>query len=378
MAGLRRWSMLIALLLFGCGQAARDIPAKQEPSSTPEERQPAPLKIAFVYVSPVGDGGWVYTHDSGRKAIESEFGANVETRSVDNVPEGAEAEKVFRRLASDGYRLIFGASTGYTDAMIKVAADFPDVKFEIASGNKTAANVATYQARSYEGAYLAGIVAGKMTRTGKLGFVASFPVAEVIRNINAFALGAQSVNPGAVTHVAWVDTWYDLAKERAGAEELIRQGADVLIQNTNSSAVLKTAQEKGVMAFGWDSDMVRYGPRAHLGSALIDWSTYYKQRTAAVMRGDWRAGSAWLGVREQAVRLASPNPDLPVDLMLLLGERTNALREKKLHPFQGPVLDHSGVERVPAGAAMRDEELKDIDFFVKGVLGVRGRNKDMH
>lgn len=368
MDALRRWTSLLALMLCACDQPANLTSASPDPIE--KEAPAAALKVAFVYVSPVGDGGWVYAHDIARRAVDIEFGTSVVTRAIENVREGPEAEQVFRRLAADGYKLIFGASVGYTEAMLRVAADFPDVKFENVSGDKNAANVASFQARSYEGAYLAGVVAGRMTRTGTLGFVASIPVPEVIRNINAFALGARSVNPEVVTHVAWADTWYDLAKERAAAEELIGQRADVLIQNTNSSAVLKTAQEKDVMAFGWDSDMAQYGPRAHLGSAVIDWSTYYKQRVAAALRGEWQPGSVWLGVRDGAVRLASPNPNLPVDLMLL-GERTRELREKKRHPFQGPLRDQSGVERVKADALMSDSELKKMDFFVEGVKSAR-------
>ncbi len=379
MSVLRSAALLFVLTLYGCGESTQRHSSKEETRVAESRQQQAgsgnPLKIAFVYVSPVGDGGWTYTHDTARKLIETEFGARVQTRTIENVPEGPASEKVFHGLAKDGYKLIFGASVGYMGPMLKVAKDYPDVKFENASGSETAPNVANYQARTYEGAYLAGIIAGKMTRTGKLGFVASFPVPEVIRNINAFTLGAQSVNPAVITMVAWVDTWYDLAKERTAAEQLIRQQADVLIQSTNSSAVLKTAQEKGMMAFGWDSDMTQYGPDAHLGSALIDWSAYYKQRVAQVLGNQWQPASTWLGVRERTIRLASPNPHLPVDVTLLLGERTVALRDRTLHPFRGPVVDEAGVERVRPGSVMSDSEIKNFNFFVKGVTGTRHQGK---
>lgn len=376
---LRSAALLFVLTLYGCGESTQRHSSKEETRAAELPPQQAgagsPLKIAFVYVSPVGDGGWTYTHDTARKLVETEFGARVQTRTVENVPEGPAGEKVFRSLAKDGYKLIFGASGGYMGSMLKVAKDYPDVKFENASGSETAPNVANYQARTYEGAYLAGIIAGKMTRTGKLGFIASFPVPEVIRNANAFTLGAQSVNPAVTTMVVWVDTWYDLAKERAAAEQLIRQQADVLIQSTNSSAVLKTAQEKGVMAFGWDSDMTQYGPDAHLGSALIDWGPYYKQRVMQVLGDQWQPGSTWLGVRDRVIRLASPNPHLPVDVTLLLGERVAALRDRTLHPFRGPVVDEAGVERVRPGSVMSDSEIKSFNFFVKGVTGTRHQGK---
>ena len=361
--------LALALLLPGC---ARKDPARSDqlvPAAASVPTRSDGLKVAFVYVGPVGEGGWTYAHDQARKMIEAELGDRIETTFVENVPEGPPAERVFRDLARQGNRLIFGTTYGYMDAMLKVAWEFPAVKFEHATGDKTAANLATYEARTYEGAYLAGIIAGKMTLTDRLGFVASIPIPEVIRNINAYTLGAQSVNPKISTEVIWVNQWIDPARERAAALTLIAHGADVLIQNTDSNAVLKAAQEKGVMAFGWDSDMAQYGPGAHLGSAAINWAPYYKKRVEDVLDGKWKSGSAWWGVKENAIRIASPSPKIPHDILLFLGEKTRDMKSGRLKPFQGPIVDQSGAERLSAGAALDDRALKSMHFYVKGVLG---------
>ncbi len=351
----------------------RNEPAKPAPAtsaaSVPPMQAGAPLKVGFVYSGPVGDGGWTYAHDWARKLLEAEFGDKVKTTFIENVPEGPEAEKAFRDLAKQGNQLIIGTTFGYMEPMLKVAKEFPDVKFEQATGYKTAGNMAVYEARTYEGAYLAGIIAGKMTKTNRLGFVASIPIPEVIRNINAYTLGAQSVNPKVATRVAWVNSWFDQDKERAGALKLIADGADVLIQNTDSPAVLKTAQEKGVMAFGWDSDMTAYGPKAHLASATIDWAPYYKKVVQDVLDHTWKPGKTWGGVRQGMIRIASPAPTLPESVILLLGERLNEMRAGKLKPFQGPFQDQNGSEIVAAGKSLEDKDLKAMNYYVKGVVG---------
>jgi simple sugar transport system substrate-binding protein len=358
---------LVLFALSACGRRQPSEPAEAAPAASPSAT--AALKIAFVYSGPVGDGGWTYAHDQARKTIEAELGDRIQTSYVENVPEGAAAEKVFRELAQQGNRIIFGTSYGYAEAMLKVAQEFPDVKFEHATGDRTAANLAVYEARTYEGAYLAGVLAGKVSKTGRLGFVASVPIPEVIRNINAFTLGARSVNPDASTRVAWVMQWIDPAKERAGALALIAQGADVLMQNTDSPAVLQTAQEKGVRAFGWDSDMTRYGADAHLGSATIDWAPYYKKVVTDVMAGRWKPEAVWWGARQNVIRLASPNPALARDLILSVGETTHALKSGTLQPFQGPISDRNGNQLVAAGAALDDAHLKTMAVFVQGVIG---------
>lgn len=327
------------------------------------------LKVAFVYTGPVSDGGWTYAHDQARRTVEAELGDRVATTYIENVAEGAAAEKVFRDLARQGNRVIFGTSFGYMEPMLKVAKEFPEVKFEHATGHKTADNLSVYEARTYEGAYLAGVLAAKASKSGKLGFVASVPISEVIRNINAFTLGARSVNPAATTRVAWVHRWFDTQREREAALALIGNGADVLIQNTDSPAVLKTAEEKGVYAFGWDSDMTRYGPKAHLGSAVIDWSPYYKKVINSVLDDTWKPRAVWWGARQNMVRIASPNPGLPHDVLLFLGEKTHALKTGTLRVFRGPIHDVRGREMLAAGMDADDALLKGMDFLVQGVQG---------
>jgi simple sugar transport system substrate-binding protein len=357
--------------LVACNRNDQAKPAAAAPAASASQAQAdAPLKVGFVYIGHVGDGGWTYAHDRARKAVEAELGNKIKTTVIENVPEAAEAENAFRDLAKQGNQLIFGTTFGYMEPMLKVAKEFPDVKFEHATGYKTADNMGAYEARTYEGAYLAGIIAGKMTKTNQLGFVASIPIPEVIRNINAYTLGAQSVNPKAVTRIVWVNKWFDEDKERSGALALIANGADVLIQNTDSPAVLKTAQEKGVMAFGWDSDMTTYGPKAHLGSAAIDWAPYYKKVMLDVLDHTWKPGQTWGGVRQGMIKIASPAPTLPQDVILLLGERTNEMRAGKLKPFQGPLFRQDGSEIIAAGKSVDDKDLKEMNYYVKGVEGV--------
>jgi simple sugar transport system substrate-binding protein len=267
-------SVVAAALVVGCGkkEEAKPAPAAEAPKAEP-------LKIAFAYVGPVGDGGWTFAHDNARKALEAEFGDKIKTSFTENVSESADAERNFRDMVSQGNKLIFGTTFGYMDPMLKVAADSKDVKFEHATGYKQADNMRTYDSRTYEGAYMAGVIAGKMTKSNTLGVVASIPIPEVVRNINSFTLGAQSVNPKVKTKVVWVNEWFNPPKETEAATSLINSGADVLFQNTDSPAVLKTAEEKGKRAFGWDSDMTAYGPKAHLASSIINWTPYYNKAT---------------------------------------------------------------------------------------------------
>jgi basic membrane protein A len=278
--------------LIGCGkkEEAAAPAAAPAPAPAPAAAAPAPaapLNIAFAYIGPVGDGGWTFAHDNGRKALEKEFGDKIKTTFVESVPEGADAERVFRDMVGQGNKLIFGTTFGYMEPMLKVATDSKDVKFEHATGYKTAENMRTYDSRTYEGAYMAGVIAGAMTKSNTLGVVGSVPIPEVLRNINSFTLGAQSVNPKITTKVVWVNEWFSPPKETEAATALINGGADVLFQNTDSPAVLKTAQEKGKRAFGWDSDMTAYGPKAHLGSATINWAPYYIKATQDALDGKW-------------------------------------------------------------------------------------------
>jgi simple sugar transport system substrate-binding protein len=303
-----------AAALVGCGKKEEPAPAPASAPVAAEPAKPEPLKIAFAYVGPVGDGGWTFAHDNGRKALEKEFGDKITTSFVENVPESADAERVLRDMAGQGNKLIFGTTFGYMEPMLKVAADNAGVKFEHATGYKQLENMRTYDSRTYEGAYMAGVIAGKMTQTNTLGVVGSIPIPEVIRNINAFTLGAQSSNPKVKTKVVWVNGWFDPPKETEAATSLINGGADVLFQNTDSPAVLKTAEAKGKRAFGWDSDMTAYGPKAHLASAVINWGPYYIQATKEALDGSWKAGAgahAWWGVKEGAIDIVSMAEDVP-------------------------------------------------------------------
>lgn len=328
----------------------------------------APLKVAFVYVGPAADGGWSYQHNLGRLALEHEFGSKVETTFVDSVPETADAERVIRQLAAKDYGLIFTTSFGYMEPTLKVAKLFPHARFEHATGYKTAANVVTYQARFYEGAYLLGVLAGRMTKTNTLGYVASFPIAEVIRNIDAFTLGARSVNPKIHTKVVWADTWYDPGKERQAAEALIAQGADILCQNTDSPAVVQVAEEKGLHAFGWDSDMSKYGPHAQLTANTENWGGYYIDEARKVLDGSWTGGrqTRW-GLKEGTVVLTPLNAAVPADVAKQFESKKQAIIAGDLAPFAGPIKDNTGALKVAAQSAVSIDDLMSINWFVDGV-----------
>lgn len=329
-----------------------------------------PLKVAFVYVGPVGDGGWTYQHDLGRKALEKALGPQIKTSYVESVAEGADAERVIRRLAASGSSLIFTTSFGYMEPTLKVARQFPKVRFEHATGYKTAANVSAYEVRFYEGAYMLGVLAGKMTKTNTLGFIGSHPIPEVIRNINAFTLGARSVNPKVQTKVIWVDAWYDPGKERQAAETLIAQGADVLSQNTDSPAAVQVAQEKGKYAFGWDSDQEKYGPKAHLTANTQDWSLYYIDVVKKALAGTWTGNRITRqGLKEKAIVLTKLNPAVPPEVAKLFEEKKRAIAAGTLVPFTGPLKDNTGTLKVPAGKAMTDDELTAFNWYVEGVAG---------
>jgi simple sugar transport system substrate-binding protein len=329
-----------------------------------------PYKVAFVYVEPVGDGGWSYQHDLGRRALEKEFAGKVKTTYVENVPATADAERVIRQLAAAGNDMIFTTSFGYQEPTLKVAKLFPKVKFQHATGYKTAPNVATYEARFHEGAYLFGVLAGKTTKTNTIGFVGSFPIPEVIRNINAMTIGARSVNPKVKTKVIWVDTWYDPGKERQAAETLIAQGADVLCQNTDSPATVQTAEKRGVHACGWDSDMLKYGPRAQLTANTQNWSVYYIDEVKKAMAGKWTGNrqTRW-GIKENMVVLTPLNKSVPADVTKLFQERRQGIVAGTLNPFAGPLTDNAGVVKVPAGQVLPEKDLLAINWYVAGVEG---------
>ena len=356
-----------AAVLVGCGKK----PEAAAPEAAPAAAAPKaePLKIAFAYVGPVGDGGWTFAHDNARKAVEKEFGDKIVTSFVENVPESADAERVIRDMASQGNKVIFGTTFGYMETMLKLAPEFKDVKFEHATGYKTADNMRTYDSRTYEGAYMAGVIAGKMTKSGTLGVVASVPIPEVIRNINSFTLGAQSSNPKIKTKVVWVNEWFNPPKETEAATSLINGGADVLFQNTDSPAVLKTAQDKGKRAFGWDSDMTAYGPQAHLGSAIINWTPYYIKATKDALEGTWTTGGVWWGVKEGAIDIVSIAEDVPAETKAKVDEIRAGLKAGTFSIWKGPLVDNTGKTLLKEGEVADDKFLSGVNFYVKGVQG---------
>jgi basic membrane protein A len=370
---LAGWSTLAATAaLVGCGKKEEAAPTAAAPASAAASAaaaKPEPLKIAFAYVGPVGDGGWTFAHDNGRKAVEKEFGDKVVTSFVEKVPEAADAERVFRDMVGQGNKLIFGTTFGYMEPMLKVAPDAKDVKFEHATGYKTADNLRTYDSRTYEGAYMAGVIAGSMTKTNTLGVVGSIPIPEVVRNINAFTLGAQSVNPKIKTKVVWVNEWFNPPKETEAATALINGGADVLMQNTDSAAVLKTAEEKGKRAFGWDSDMTAYGPKAHLGSAIINWGPYYIKATRDALEGKWTTGKAWWGVKEGAIDMVSIAEDVPAEVKDKVVKVKAGLADGSFSIWKGPITDNTGKVQIEKDKVADDEFLGGIKFYVKGVEG---------
>jgi basic membrane protein A len=329
----------------------------------------APLKIGFVYSGPVADVGWTYQHDLGRKMVEAEFGTKVQTVFVEKVPEGPDAERVIRQLIADGCTMIFTTSFGFMDPTIRVAADHPNVSFEHCSGYKTAPNVGIYQTRFYEGAYLLGMLAGKRTKSNTLGYVAPFPIPEVIRNLNAFVLGARAVNPKISAKVVWINSWYDPPKERDAAQALMNQGADVMYQNTDSPAIVQLAQSRGLWAIGQDSDMTRFGPNAHLSANVLNWGVYYVHKVRQKLAGQWKAEDTKWGMKEGIVQLAVLGPAVTPDAAQVFNERKGAILAGKFHPFAGPIVDQSGKPRIVAGQVVPESELWTMKWYVDGIVG---------
>ncbi len=369
---------LIAAALAGCGKKEEaPAPVAQAPTAASAAASaPEALKVAFVYIGPVGTSGWTYAHDLGRQAVEKEFGPKVKTTFVADVAESADSERVFRDLVLQGNKLIFGTTFGYMEHLVRVAPDAPDVKFEHATGYKTAPNLRVYDGRTYEGAYLAGIVAGGMTKTNTLGFVGSIPVPEVIRNIDAFTLGAQSVNPKVKLKVVWVNSWFDPPKEGDAAQALLNGGADVLLQNTDSAAVVQTAEKAGKFSIGWNSDMAAFAPNGHLASAVSNWGPYYIKAVHDVMDGKWVVGHTWWGVKEGAIDLVSISDKVPADLKAKVEKAKQGLADGSVAVWKGPIVDNAGVVRLPVDKVADDEFIEKIRFYVRGVEGkVPGESK---
>ncbi len=327
-----------------------------------------PLQVGFIYVSPIGQAGWTFQHDQARQALEKSLGPAVRTRLVEAVPEGADAERVMREMAAGGAKLIFATSFGYLDPALRVARDFPDVKFEHAGGYKTAPNLNTYNARFYEGRWLAGWLAAKSSKSGVAGYVAGFPLPEVIQGINAFALGMRAANPQAEVRVAWLGAWFDPPREREAALSLINGGADVLANHSGSPAVPQAAQERGVKVIGYQSDMSRFAPDAQLAAVTADWSGYYSRVAKAVAAGAWKPQPVWGGIKDGMVRLAAVHATVAAGVQRELATREKALLEGRDGPFHGRLVDQSGAVRQTAGV-LGDDAIAQMDWFVQGVVG---------
>ncbi|RMF41321.1 MAG: BMP family ABC transporter substrate-binding protein [Alphaproteobacteria bacterium] len=334
------------------------------------------IKIGFVYVGPVGDFGWTHEHDQGRKAIEAALGDKVETTYVENVREGPDAERVITQMARSGMDLIFTTSFGYMDQTIKVAKRFPDVKFEHATGYKRAHNVATYSARFYEGRHVIGLIAGHMTRTNTIGYIASFPIPEVVRGINAAYLAAKSVNPDVKFKIVWVSTWFDPAKEADAANALIEQGADVIMQHTDSPAAMTIAEEtwkspdgRKVYAFGQASDMKEFGPNARLSSIIDNWAPYYIERAKAVLDGTWESKDTWGGIREGMTKIGEFSDKIPEEVRKQAQAAADAIAAGTLHPFTGPINKQDGTPWLKEGETADDATLLGMNFYVEGIEG---------
>ncbi len=324
------------------------------------------IKACWVYVGPIGDFGYSYQHDQGRKAVEKELGDKVETAFLENVAEGPDAERAIERLARDGCKIVFTTSFGFMDPTIKVAAKYPDVKFEHATGYKKADNVAIYNARFYEGRYVMGQIAAKMSKSGVAGYIVSFPIPEVVSGINSFMLGAQSVNPEFKVKIVWVNSWYDPGKEADAAKVLIGQGADIMVQHTDSTAPLQIAQDQGKLGFGQSSDMIKFAPKAQLSANTDDWDPYYVARVKMVLDGTWKSDDTWGGMEAGMVVLA-PFTNMPDDVKAMAEESVAKIKSGELKPFTGPITKQDGTVVGEAGKPLPDGDVLGMNWYVKGI-----------
>ena len=352
---------IASAVLVGCGK-------KEEPAAAAPAAEPV-TRAAWVYVGTPGDAGWTFAHDQARLAAEAHFGGKLQTTAVERVASGADAERVFRDLAQQGNNIIYGTSFGFMPSMVQVAQEFPNVKFEHATGYKLADNLAVYDSSFFQTSYMAGVIAGHMTKTGTLGFVASFPIPEVLRNINAFTLGAQSVRPNITTRVVWVGAWFDPPKESEAAQSLINQGADVLLQNTDSTAVLQTAERNGKFAFGWNSDMSSFSSNAHLASAIVNWTPHYIASIESLRNGTWSSQRVIGGVNNGVNDLVKVADVVPADARAKIDDLKSQYRAGTFSPFTGPLSDNTGKVVLPAGQVGDRAWLDSMNFFVKGVEG---------
>ena len=328
----------------------------------------APVKIGFIYLGPVGDFGWTYEHDLARKKVEEHFGEKISTTYVESVPEGPDSENVLRNLAAKGHKLIFATSFGYMNYVLRVAKQFPAIDFEHATGYKRAPNVATYNIRFYQGRYVQGIIAGKMSKTGVAGYIGSVPVPEVVRGMNAFLIGMRSVNPKARLKFIMINSWYDPPKEGDAAKALMDQGCDIIAQHTDSPAPLQAAAARGVHGFGQSTDMAKFAPETQLTASIDNWAPYYIQRVQALLDGKWTSTDTWGGFSSGMLEMAAFK-NMPDDVAALAKQTVQDVESGKNKVFVGPLVDQSGATKVPAGTTMDDAALSQMQWLVQGIEG---------
>jgi len=325
------------------------------------------LKVGFIYLGPIGDLGWTYQHELARQAVVKEFGDKIETTYLENVPEGPDAERAIEQLVRAGNKLIFTTSFGYMDPTLKVAKKYPNVHFEHATGYKRDKNMSTYSARWYQGRYIQGIIAAKMSKSGVLGYIGSFPIPEVVSGINATILGAQTINPNIKVKIIWANTWFDPGKEADAAKALVDQGADIIMQHTDSPAAMQVAAERGKLAFGQDSEMIKFGPKAQLTSILDTWAPYYVARVKAELDGSWAESNTWGGLDSKMFEMA-PYTNMPDDVKKLAEDAQAAITSGKLHPFKCPVMgqDDKAIE-CKGGDHLADDQIASMNYYIKGI-----------
>ena len=323
-------------------------------------------KVGFIYVGPTGDHGWTYRHDIGRQDVEKHFGDKVETTFIESVKYGPDAERAIRAMAKGGADIIFATSFGYMEPMLKVAKEFPNVKFEHATGYKQSKNMSSYGLRLYQARHVQGVIAGMMTKTNKICYVGAFPIPEVIREINTYYLGAKSVNPDVDIDIVWVNTWYDPGKEAQAAKVMIAEGCDMVAQHTDSPAPLQTAQKAGVLGFGQASNQYKFAPKAQLTATIDNWSPYYIAKVQAVMDGTWTSGDYFGHMKDDVVQMA-PFTNMPADVKAFAQKIKDGITNGKYFAFTGPIKDNTGKLQLKDGEIASDGHLNSMMYYVEGI-----------